>query len=137
VALTGGDDPYNRATYPWADQGGKPDLDMLGEFKRLIKLRNDHEVLRRGSIDAPVHLDQHTVVLLRRLKESVAITATNNSNQVQHVSVKLPAGMHTKVFTNALTGERLNVVSGEIALTVPPLFGTVLLGSNQAPAPVK
>jgi glycosidase len=134
VAVTGGDDPYNRATYPWADQGGKPDLDMLAEFKRLIKMRNDHEVLRRGTIDAPVHLNQHTIVLLRRHQKEVAITATNNSSQVQHVSVKVPADFHTKVFTNALTGERLNVVSGEVALTIPPLYGVVVLGSNTAPS---
>ena len=25
AGVTGGDDPYNRVTYPWADLGGKPD----------------------------------------------------------------------------------------------------------------
>jgi cyclomaltodextrinase / maltogenic alpha-amylase / neopullulanase len=26
VGMTGGDDPYNRMPYPWADLGGQPDM---------------------------------------------------------------------------------------------------------------
>ena len=33
VGVTGGDDPYNRATYPWADLGGKPGLALRAQFK--------------------------------------------------------------------------------------------------------
>ncbi|HLL09508.1 MAG TPA: glycoside hydrolase family 13 protein, partial [Rubrivivax sp.] len=79
VGVTGGDDPYNRATYPWADEGGEPDHALLGEFKRLISLRNDHAVLRRGSLAAPLLADEHVIVLARQLGEQWAITATNNA----------------------------------------------------------
>ena len=50
VGVTGGEDPFNRATYPWADLGGNPDTALLADFKRFIKMRTDHAVLRRGSI---------------------------------------------------------------------------------------
>jgi len=55
VGLNGGDDPLNRATYPWADLGGRPDLALHAEFKRLIGMRLSHAVLRRGSLDAPIY----------------------------------------------------------------------------------
>ena len=36
VGVGGGDDPYNRATYPWADEGGKPDLALRARFQQLL-----------------------------------------------------------------------------------------------------
>ena len=137
VGLTGGDDPYNRATYPWADQGGKPDADMLASFKRLIGLRNQHAVLRRGSIAAPLHLDASSIVLLRQYAGQSAITATNNSTQAKTVTVKLSQALyapqalrgrgHTVRFTDALGGPAVVARGGVLQLTLPPLFGVVLL----------
>ena len=130
VAVTGGDDPYNRATYPWVDKGGKPDTEMLATFKQLIGLRNQHAVLRRGSIGAPLHLDDHSIVLLRQLGDSVAITATNNATQTRTVTVPLPAGVNAPRFTNVLGGSDVVVDKGSVTLTLPPLFGLVLLGQQ-------
>jgi glycosidase len=132
VAVTGGDDPYNRATYPWADQGGKPDADMLATFKRLISLRNQHAVLRRGTIGAPLYLDDHCVVLLRQLGNIVAITATNNSTSAQSVTVQLPPGLRVHSFTNALGGFAVLASNGRLTLTLPALFGAVLLGTDES-----
>ena len=129
VAVTGGDDPYNRATYPWADQGGKPDADMLATFKQLIGLRKQHAVLRRGTIDAPLHVDDHSIVLLRQLGSSIAITATNNALTPQSVTVKLPAGLRLGPLTDALGGPSVVAQQGELTLTLPPLFGSVWLAT--------
>ncbi len=134
VAVTGGDDPYNRATYPWADQGGKPDADMLATFKQLIALRKQHAVLRRGTLDAPLHVDDHSVVLLRQLGSSVAITATNNALTAQTVTVQLPPGVRVDRFTDALGGPPVTVAQGKLTLTLPALFGCVLLGTEVAVA---
>ena len=134
VAVTGGDDPYNRATYPWADLGGKPDTDMLAAFKQLIALRHQHAVLRRGSLDAPLHVDTHSIVLLRRLGKEVAITAVNNSTTAQTVTVKLPPDVRGLRYAHALGRSAHGVSpddSGTITLSIPPLFGLVLVG-NQA-----
>jgi cyclomaltodextrinase len=35
VGVTGGPDPMNRGTYPWADRGGHPDNALLADFRRL------------------------------------------------------------------------------------------------------
>ena len=134
VAVTGGDDPYNRATYPWADQGGKPDADMLASFKRLIGLRNQHAVLRRGSLAAPLHLDANSIVLMRQLAGQTAITATNNSTDAQAVTVQLPQSLRHKAatmrFTDALGGPAVTARNGVLQLTLPPLFGVVLLSGK-------
>ncbi len=70
VGLTGGDDPYNRAPFPWADQGGQPDEGLHAQFRRMTAMRHAHPVLRRGSLLAPLALqvpDEAVLVLARRL----------------------------------------------------------------------
>ncbi len=128
VGVTGGDDPYNRAPYPWADQGGRPDTELLAEVKRLIKLRKDNPVLRRGSIEAPLLLDDHVIVLGRKLGDKVALSASNNSEAPQTVTLALPEPFQAAAFTDALTGASYTATQGRISFTVPPLSGTLLLG---------
>lgn len=127
VGVTGGDDPYNRAPYPWADQGGEPDTALLAEFKRLIGLRNQHAVLRRGSLAAPLFVDAHAVVLVRRLGEQWAVTAAHNAEQARRLSVPLPAGAPSTGWVDALSGQAVPVVEGRLTLDLPPLSGVVLV----------
>jgi glycosidase len=127
VGVTGGDDPYNRAPYPWADLGGKPDIELLADFKRLIGLRRDNPVLRRGSIEAPLLLNDHVIVLLRKVGDQVAITATNNARIPESVTVALPNNIKLDSFVDALTGASVQSTNGQLTLSVPALFGIVLL----------
>jgi len=129
VGVSGGDDPANRATYPWADLGGKPDLAMLAEFRQLIALRKQHKVLRHGSIDAPLLVDDHVVVLARKDGPTWAICATNNTDEAKVVKVKLPAGAAGK-YVNALGKQRLLAVGGYLTLTVPAMFGAVYISAR-------
>jgi glycosidase len=134
VGVTGGEDPFNRATYPWEDEGGTPDTAVLAEFQELIALRNEHDVLRNGSIGAPLHTDEHVVVLLREQDGVQAVTAYNNDTTAHEVTVDLPAGSAGQ-FTDALTGAVAAPVDGRLTLTVPALDGNVLI-SDAAPEPV-
>jgi glycosidase len=127
VGVTGGDDPYNRATYPWADLGGQPDTALLADVKRLIKLRHDHPVLRRGSLEAPLHADDRVIVLLRRLGDRWAITATNNAPMPQRVTLALPPDAPANGFVDAVTGASHKASGGSLEIEVPPLFGIVLV----------
>ena len=130
VGVTGGDDPYNRATYPWADRGGKPDLALLADFKALIRMRKENAVLRHGALSAPLLLDEHVIVLARQDGRSWALTATNNSDADREISVTLPAAMKVTELVDALTGKAIPVRDGRIEFTVPALFGSVLLGAT-------
>jgi glycosidase len=134
VGVTGGDDPYNRATYPWADVGGKPDLPLLADVKKLTQLRRDHAVLRRGSIEAPLLVNDHVIVLLRQLGDSVAITALNNATSPSTIEVKLPAHLGKLAFVDALSEQGIETVNGKLQLTVPAQFGVVIY-NKLAPSP--
>jgi hypothetical protein len=68
--------------------------------------------LRHGSFEAPLHLDEHVVVFLRRDGKDIALVAANNAAVEKRVSVTLPG------FKQALD------------LAVPPLGGMVMLGSS-------
>jgi len=125
VGLGGGDDPYNRAPYPWADEGGQPDEALLAEFKRLTKLRHDLPVLRHGTLSAPLHVDDHVLVLARQDGEAWAVTATNNSTTTRTVTVRLPFA--AEALSDPLGGKPVTVTNGAIELTVPPLFGRVFV----------
>ena len=125
--FTGGDDPYNRATYPWDDTGGKPDNALLADFKRFIKLRNDHPVLRRGSIDAPIYVDNNVIVLLRKLGDTYAITATNNSTDTRTVTFALSATPRELFDALDPTLQAIKGRDGTLTITVPAQMGRVLI----------
>lgn len=129
VGVTGGEDPFNRATYPWADRGGSPDLELLEEFKRLIAMRKQYPVLRRGRLLAPLHVDDHVIVLAREDGDTWAITATNNSAATLTVTVKLPGALDVNThFRDALMGDVVSARSnGTLELRIPALFGTTLI----------
>jgi cyclomaltodextrinase / maltogenic alpha-amylase / neopullulanase len=116
VGVTGGEDPYNRATYPWEDVGGKPDKALLAEFKKLTRMRHDHPILRRGRLLAPLHVDENVIVFAREHQGRWALTAVNNSDESKAVTVALPreAAAH-------FAGAR----DGRLALEVPALSGAV------------
>jgi cyclomaltodextrinase len=127
VGVAGGEDPDNRATYPWADLGGQPDLALLAEYKALIKLRRDTPVLRHGSLAAPLLLDRHLIALVRQDGVRWALSVTNNADTARTVSLALPEGMRQLALVDAITGAVPPVADGKVSLTVPPLFGTLLL----------
>lgn len=127
VGVTGGEDPYNRATYPWADQGGHPDTNLLAGYRKLTQLRADYPILRHGSLSSPLLLDEHLIVLLRRDDKQWAITATNNSGQARQVKIQLPKEVDAKRFREVLSGQTYAVQGNTLSLTVPALFGNVLI----------
>jgi glycosidase len=135
VGMTGGDDPYNRGPYPWADKGGHPDLLLRADVKRLTALRHDHPVLRRGELLAPLLVDDSAIVLARRLAASAgsgaaeawALTASHNGLNPRTITFQLPTPALGRDFVDALTGAAAVVDQGRITLTLPALSGAVLI----------
>jgi len=128
VGVTGGEDPYNRGTYPWADEGGHPDLTLLAAFKRLTKMRHDHAILRRGELLAPLFVDEHVVVFARRQATSAgvrwALTALNNAETAAMVSLEPPTGMKPETLVDALDGSSpMRDGQGRVQFTVDPMSG--------------
>ncbi|MCK9686455.1 glycoside hydrolase family 13 protein [Scleromatobacter humisilvae] len=129
VGVTGGPDPMNRGTYPWADRGGHPDNALLADFRRLTKLRHDLPVLRHGQLMAPLHVDEHVVVLARRDANTVAITATNNGDAARTLTVPVPRGASPFPWTDALSHvpAQVDIAARTLTIVVPARSGVVLL----------
>jgi len=128
VGMTGGDDPLNRAGYPWADVGGKPDNAMLADFKAMTAMRKQYPVLRHGSLAAPLLLDENVIVLARKDGASEAIVATNNAEVARTVSVALPAGFKARSFGDALDKSvSAKAEGGKLTIMLPPLSGRALI----------
>lgn len=127
VGVTGGEDPFNRAPYPWADRGGQPDLVLRDELTRLLAIRRTHAVLRQGALSAPLLADAHLLVFARTGAGGLALVAMNNANDVQQARFDLPAGTTATRFEDLLTGEVFTARDGRLALPVPPIFGRILV----------
>jgi cyclomaltodextrinase len=126
VGVTGGDDPYNRVTYPWPDRGGKPDLVLRAYVQSLLALRKANPVLSRGTLGAPLLADAHHIVLPRRLGGTWAITAVSNATEATVVRVPLPADA-PRGWRRGEGGPRVAAeADGTLVLSLPPLSGVVL-----------
>jgi cyclomaltodextrinase / maltogenic alpha-amylase / neopullulanase len=127
VGVTGGQDPQNRGTYPWADKGGSPDTDMLAKMKTLIKMRKDYGILRQGTLSAPLYSDENVVVLLRELDGQKALVVLNNSTAEKSLNLTLPTALAGS-YQDVLTNSGVTVAEdGALSLTVPALYGRVLI----------
>ncbi len=127
VGASGGEDPQNRATYPWEEDGGRPDYGLLNEFKILVKLRNDYKVLRRGDIDT-VYVDENLVVMIRRLENQYAIIAVNNSQGARSANINISKLDLPELFTNPLDiKNKLNIDGDVLHLKVEGLRGNIYI----------
>jgi cyclomaltodextrinase len=132
VGATGGDDPFNRVTYPWADRGGQPDMALHDAFRRLIHLRRDNAVLRHGSIEAPLYIDAHVIVLLRHDGKHWAVTALNNDDAKHDIAIEVPTELRDAAFADAPTpGGTLRARGTRLEFSVPALDGRVLLNETR------
>lgn len=118
VGVGGGDDPYNRATYPWPDEGGKPDLQLRARFQQLLQLRQQHEVLRRGSLSAPLLLTDEVIVFQREHQGSRALVLLNNAKAERTVRLQLQGD-----WVDALSGQ----AASPAELSLPALGGRILI----------
>lgn len=130
VGMTGGDDPLNRAGYPWQDVGGKPDQAFLKRVKALTAMRKNNPVLRHGTLGAPLHLDENVIVLARADGRTKALVAMNNATVAKTVTVTLPDGFHSGAYADLLDRASFNARQRTITFTVPPLFGRVLVNAR-------
>jgi len=131
VGVTGGEDPYNRVTYPWADLGGKPDLALRDEFKRLIHLRREHAVLRHGSIDAPLYIDEHVIVLLRNDGAEHAVVAINNDSSAHEVEIGVPAQLRDATLLDALGHSTLHAQGTRLKFSIAARAGRALFAKTR------
>ncbi len=126
VGVTGGEDPGCRATYPWKEDGGQPDETLLAGFKKLIKLRNDNAVLRRGSV-SPIYVDSNVIVMLRKYGGISALVAMNNGSEDRDVNISVAGLDLPSSMSDALSGEDVTVNGDCLTIRIPACYGRVLI----------
>jgi glycosidase len=127
------DDPYNRAPYPWADQGRTPDTDLIAHFRRLAVLRNQYAVLRTGAISTLLTDDVNRIYAYSRTTGTtdLAVTVLNRDPGNAH-SVTLtgvPAAFNGVTLYDVMNnGAAYTVSNGSIAnVSAGALWGAVLV----------
>lgn len=131
VGVTGGDDPKNRATYPWEEDGGKPDYELLEEFKSLTRLRNENKILRRGDIET-IYADENVVVMLRSLNNQYALVAVNNSTERKKVSVNIEKyNMPYKMINPLKQEDVIERIENKFFIDIEPVSGRVYFGEME------
>ena len=129
AGVTGGEDPFNRVTYPWPDRGGRPDQQLRATYRRLIALRRGHAVLRHGSLDAPLYIDAHVIALLRRDRAQWALTALNNDARAHDVTVTLPQTLHDATFADGLSKTTLRAQGASLTFSIGARDGRALFAT--------
>jgi hypothetical protein len=147
VGVTGDDDPDDRRTYPWADQGGSPDLDLFAHYQSLIALRKQTAALTAGDFRALLADDANeTVALGRKTSSQAAVLVINRSASVRSVSVPVngyvPDGTSFQaVFAvGNVAGGTSTVAAGSLTAALNPesalllITGSIDLSPPSAPA---
>ena len=142
VQMEGGDDPYNRGTYPW----GRENQTLLNWFRKLITLRNHFDVFRTGQWIPLVaqgdvfgylrRIEDGTDVFGQHRKTNLALVLLNRSiEQENSLTFNLKLWSQTSELYDILQSyQQVPLVDGLLHLTLRPLEGKIFLadrwGSN-------
>ncbi len=132
------DDPYNRAPYPWADEGRTPDTTLQEHFRKLAVLRGQYSVLRTGELTTLLTDDTNKVYAYSRTTGTtdLAVVALNRDSAAHTASVSgLNSAFNGTVLYDVLncSGSPVScaaytVTGGGISnIPVAPLWGAVLV----------
>ncbi len=135
VGVTGDDDPDDRRTFPWSDEGmygagGDPNL--LAHHRRLAQLRAANPVFRDGALTFLLTDDANrTLAYLMRTPDAAAVVAVNRNSSTQSLAVDVSGRLPDVVaMTDALgTVGGAAAVDGVLNITLPPLSAAVLLAN--------
>lgn len=125
IGMEGGKDPDCRRTMEWEQTRWNKDL--RDWYKKLIKLRNDMPVLRRGGFRTAIIDDEHGIYgFWREDDNDEAIVIINNEEMEQRVVV-LPDVEDTE-WLDVLNGVKYTTTGNEIKdVLVAPYSGAVLV----------
>jgi hypothetical protein len=139
VGLAGANDPDSRRAYPWADQGGTPELDLHAYFRRLIGLRRAHGPLRGAGLQVLLADDAKRLLAYARSDGAeTAIVVLNNAlaGEIATVPVTGHLSNGTVVSDVLNAGATFTVTNGTLTVPVAGLEGAILIGTTAAELPV-
>ncbi len=131
-------DPYNRGTYPW----GREEGELLNWYKKLVNLRNDHDVLKTGEW-IPVQAGPDIFCYLRRITEGrdvfgqpredglAVLLCHRGESGRKLLTLDLEKWCAGGVLVDVLNDDReYTLENGKLVVTLEPLAGKLLLKAS-------
>lgn len=130
AGLEGYPDPFNRGAYPW----GREDQEILQWVKRVLRYRQEYEVLQEGEFFSWSVCKDVYAFKRRSEKEEITVLVNRSAQESQVVELVMERDVHQVIdlFKGIVIYQR-DSGSGfssderpKISLTVPPLTGKAL-----------
>lgn len=127
IGMTGATDPFCRGAFPWHDET-QWNYDLLDFFKRAIRLRRQHAVLRIGTYET-IYAAHDVFGFVRSLGSRHAIVLFNRNREAQRIDLTLPARLPAYGRFSAIWGQgEYSASDGKISdVTLPPRAALILL----------
>ncbi len=118
------DDPYNRATYPWPEDGMEGNEEILSFVSRLGQLRKNHSALSRGDLRFLQLDDEKRVITFLRTHqtsgsmEQILVVMNRSSGRLDDYSIKVGnlAASGRKVWRDLFSGRSFSEFEGKIEI---------------------
>jgi glycosidase len=124
IGMEGGKDPDCRKTMVW--DSTRWNSDMLSWFRKLIKIRNDNSVLRRGNFTTLLVDNENNVYAFKReFNKQSAVVVLNNSKQEVLRSVETKTKV--QVWTDLLSNATYSALDGTLTISLPSRTGAILI----------
>ncbi len=119
IGLVGGHDPGSRAGFPWEAQE-KWNRGLERTIRSLTTLRNEHPVLRHGTLDV-VAATASLIVVQRSLGETRVLVAVNTADQATNAEIEDEAVASSTLWG----GGGISLGDGVIRIAMAPRSGAV------------
>lgn len=125
IGIPGALDPDSRRGMPWDTT--QWDQEQLDYFKRAIRLRHDHAVLRHGTI-ATIYAQGHVYAMARSSTAETLLVVLNVAEDTQQIMLPVGEQFADGTQLQSLFGPSLEaqVHAGQISVTIPARSGIVL-----------
>lgn len=112
-------DPFNRGTYPW----GREDEDLLGHYRTLGLIYNEHPVLKSGSY-RPFHEGGAVYGFWRENEDERILVLANRSLEEE---ATYTVEVSEKWALELLTSKPVLIEDGKLTITLPPCTARMVL----------
>jgi len=143
AGMWGTDDPDERKPMIWQDfkyenethhPFGKErpndpvnfNADLFNYYKKTISLRNEHEVLRRGSWIPVIADDAKNVLIYKRSNSTGSLIIVINNSDIEQ-NVTIPQENEITAVKNLLNNDEITVSEAGFNINLSPVSGTILL----------
>lgn len=129
IGMMGGRDPDCRRTMIWDTLHWN--FDLLDFYKKVVAMRNENEVFRRGSYKTFLIDDNKKLFgFVRETNSQKAIVILNNNNNCQRIEIKSPFE-NINEWNDILNGKMIKTSKNKIIIdNVLPYSGVVLISKK-------